>query len=56
MLKWFLRKENRQQNTFYFVFFTFCARICRMFEEPFKTVMLAKNGQDTEIDVCWLYL
>ncbi len=40
-------------------FFIFCARISSMLKEPFKTVMLAKNDQVTEIteiDVCLLYL
>ncbi len=52
MILLYTMKEENQRN----VFFIFCARICRMFGEPFKTVMLAKNDQATEINVCLLYL
>ncbi len=45
-------KEGNQRN----VLFIFCVRVRRIFEEPFKTVMLAKNDQATEIAVCLLYL
>ncbi len=52
MILLYIIKEGNQRN----VFFIFCARIRGMFEELFKTVMLAKNDQATEIDVCLLYL
>ncbi len=47
--------DNRILFISWFVFI-FCVRIRRMFEEPFKTVMLAKNKQATEISVYLLYL
>ncbi len=52
MILLYTMKEGNQRN----VFFVFCARISSMFKEPFKTVMLPKNDQVTEIDVCLLYL
>ncbi len=52
MILLYIMKEGNQRN----VFFIFCVRIRRMFEELFKTVMLAKNKQVTEISVYLLYL
>lgn len=51
--------EEKMDNSILFIswfVFIFCVKIRRMFEEPFKTVMLAENKQAKDISVYLLYL